>query len=946
MTAAKSTPDPAQGVRAVPASVNGWHPEFLEQEYARFKADPGSMPEGMASFFRGFDLALAGGPVSAPGESSPFQSGVADLVYAYREFGHQAAKTNPLGVEPARPRVLTLEAHGLSASDLDRTVSTDVLLGRSSAKLREVVDHLERVYAGSIGSEFMHLPVEEEREWFLARLERGVDKPAFTPDQRRAILTELIHAEAFDKFLGRRYQGKKRFGAEGAETMIPLLQAMFRRAGALGVEDLVMGMSHRGRQTVLRACLGKDLRQLFSEFEDSWADGETYTGGDVKYHGGYATEYALPTGGTMHLSMLNNPSHLEAVNPVVMGRCRARQDRLGDTEYRRAVSLLIHGDAAVSGQGIVSECLTMSQLAGYTVGGTLHLVVNNQIGFTTTPIDGRSSPYCTDVAKGIGAPVLHVNADDPEAAVYAAMLAVEYRHTFRKDIFIDLVCFRRHGHNEQDEPTFTQPGMYALVRAHPGTPTKYRDQLVAEGLITLEAAEALMSGEQALLDAAQTDAKASPVDPVPPPGGGEWKGFRSRYSLDSPRTAVDTGLVAEICAGLGRTPETFNVHPKLRTLLQQRSSIPTTGKLTYADGEHLAYATLLLEGTPIRLSGQDVRRGTFTHRHAMLFDEKTGEPFTPVNNIRPGAQAALSAWNSPLSEYGVMGFDYGYSCGAPRSLVMWEAQFGDFFNGAQIIVDQFLSSSELKWSRWTGLVLLLPHGCEGQGPEHSSARLERFLQMCAGENMEVVSPTTGGQIFHLLRRQSLRDFRKPLIVMTPKRFLRTESSTLDEITKGSFQHLLDDPAMKGPEARGVKRVIYCTGKVYHELAEKRAASGRNDVALVRIEQLYPFHAPMAREIDARYPGSAPRVWMQEEPRNTGAFPYISEVFRDQLGIHLGYMGRAASASPASGSEHAHKDQQERLLTDALSVGTAGTGTNGSAREAKGAARAEAVKAKS
>jgi len=384
----------------------------------------------------------------------------------------------------------------------------------------------------------------------------------------------------------------------------------------------------------------------------------------------------------------------------------------------------------------------------------------------------------------------------------------------------------------------------------------------------------------------------------------------------------------------------------LRSLLQQRGSIPTTGKLTYADGEHLAYATLLMEGTPIRLSGQDVRRGTFTHRHAMLFDEKTGEPYVPVNHIRPGGQAALSAWNSPLSEYGVMGFDYGYSCGAPRTLVMWEAQFGDFFNGAQIIVDQFLSSSELKWSRWTGLVLLLPHGCEGQGPEHSSARLERFLQMCAGENMEVVSPTTGGQIFHLLRRQMLRDFRKPLIVMTPKRFLRTESSVLEEITKGSFQHLLDDPMIKGEDVRGVKRVIYCTGKVYHELAEKRAASGRRDVAIVRIEQLYPFHAPMAREIDARYPGSAPRVWMQEEPRNTGAFPYISEVFRDQLGIHLGYMGRAASASPASGSEHAHKDQQERLLSDALHVGPSGGGQNGSTREPKAGSRAsEAVKSK-
>jgi 2-oxoglutarate dehydrogenase E1 component len=931
----------------IPEAVNAWSPEFLEQEYARFKQDPASVPPNLAAFFQGFDLALAGTPAgSIAGAQSPFQSSVSDLVNAYREFGHQAARLDPLGVPRERPRILTLENHGLTEADLDRVVSTDALPGRTTATLREVIDHLERTYAGSIGAEFMHLPVEEERAWFLHQLEHGRGPAVLSDDERRLILAELTKAEAFDRFLGKRYQGKKRFGAEGAETMIPLLQAMFRHAGSLGVEDLVMGMAHRGRQTVLWVCLRKDLRQIFSEFEDSWADGETFTGGDVKYHGGYSTEYPLPDGRTMHLSMLNNPSHLEAVDPVVMGRCRARQDRLGDTERRRAISLLIHGDAAVAGQGVVAECLTMSQLEGYTVGGTLHLVVNNQLGFTTNPSEGRSSPYCTDIAKSIGAPVLHVNADDPEAAVFAARLAVEYRHRFRKDVFIDLVCFRRHGHNEQDEPTFTQPTMYARVRAHPGTPVKYRQRLVTDGLISEADAQAMLEAELSLLDEGQAAAKASPVDPTPPPGAGEWKGLHACYSLDSPRTGVDAATLEEVCAALGRVPDSFHVHPRLKALLKARADLPRHGRISYADGEHLAYATLLLDGTPVRLSGQDVRRGTFTHRHAYLFDAESGDPYVPMNFIRPGRQALFSAWNSPLSEYAVMGFEYGYSCGAPRTLVLWEAQFGDFCNGAQIIIDQFISSSELKWSRWTGLVLLLPHGCEGMGPEHSSARLERFLQLCAGENMEVVSPTTGSQIFHLLRRQALRDFRKPLIIMAPKRHLRLETSSFSELTTGCFRHLLDDPDTQASDTRRIRRVIYCTGKIYHELAEKRAALGCDSIAIVRIEQLYPFHTTMAREIDARYPAQAQRVWVQEEPRNNGAFPYISEVFREQLGISLTYIGRPPSASPATGSEHVHLEQQDRLLTEALTLPSSERSVNGTSIDTRGQERpVETVKSK-
>lgn len=934
------------GVRGIPPSVNAWQGEFLEREYARYKAEPSSLTPEMAAFFGGFDLALGGAPMSAGSKevssvaASPVDTRVANLVNAYREFGHQGAKNNPLGFEPPRPRVLSLAHHGLTEADLEASAPAG-LLDKPGSRVRDVVEHFERTYCGTIGAEFMHLQVQEEREWFLAQFERSPTLRAFDNESRLGILRDLTTAEAFDKFLGRRYQGKKRFALEGGESMIPALQAMFRRASDMGVEDLVLGMSHRGRQTVLRMCLGKDLKQLFSEFEDSWCDVGTYTGGDVKYHGGFAADVDMGNGRTMHLSMLNNPSHLEAVNPVVMGRCRARQDRMGDVERRRAISLLIHGDAAVAGQGVVIECLTMSQLDGYTVGGTLHIVVNNQVGFTTLPKDGRSSMYCTDVAKSIAAPVLHVNADDPEAAIFAGRLAVEYRHKFRKDVFIDLVCFRRHGHNEQDEPTFTQPAMYARVKAHPGPAELYRRKLIEEGLIGEDAARAMLEGDQRELDEAQAAAQKSPVNPVSPPGEGDWKGFQAKYSFDSPRTGVKAETLAEVSAALGRTPEGFTVHSKLKALLQARAAVPQSGKISHADGEQLAFGSLLVEGVGVRLSGQDVRRGTFSHRHSVLFDERTGDAYTPVNHIRRGKQAELCAWNSPLSEYGVMGFDYGYSCGAPRTLVIWEAQFGDFFNGAQIIIDQFLSSSELKWTRWTGLVLLLPHGAEGQGPEHSSARPERFLQMCAGENMEVACPTTGAQMFHLLRRQALRDFRKPLIVLTPKRFLRLETSTLDELVGGGFQHVLDDPTIKKGEHKGVRRVIYCTGKVYHELQEKRAAGARGDVAIVRIEQLYPFNAPLAREIDARYPSGAARVWMQEEPRNQGAFSYISEVFRDQLGIHLGYLGRAASASPATGSEHAHKEQQERLLTDALQVGAgAAQGTNGSGNHggSRGAAR--------
>ncbi len=916
------TPSPASqsSLRANRPSVNGWNAEYLDVQYQQYLADASSVPEDLRQFFAGFDLALtgAGGRSGASaGAASPLDYRVSDLVEAYRARGHLAAKIDPFGRSRARPEQLSPKSHGISDGELSTRVQSP--LGEMT--VRELTEQLEAIYCGSIGAEFMHIPEERERAWFLERIEGAGGwhrRAAWTSAQKKLILDQLSSAEVFEKFLGKRYQGKKRFSLEGGESLIPLLKWLTQRVGELGTDEIIMGMAHRGRLSVLKSYLGKDLRQLFTEFEDSWRDGDQGAG-DVKYHRGYSGDQPLlDNSRAVHLSLLNNPSHLEAINPIVMGRCRAKQDLAKDTERRKVISMLIHGDAAVAGQGVVAECLNMSQLDGYKVGGTIHIVTNNLVGFTTDPSDDRSTEYCTDVGKFVNCPAIHVNGDDPEAVVAAAILAAEYRHEFRKDIFVDLVCFRRYGHNEQDEPGYTQPQLTALVKAHPGPAETYRQRLIAAGTMTQAEADAMIEAHTKQLDEAQVAAKAKPMNPVPPPGRGLWAGLQGKYSFASPKTAVDAKTIAMVCEAMGRVPDGFNVHPKLVSLLKARAALPTTKKLSHADGEQIAIGTLLLEGRPVRLSGQDCRRGTFTQRHAVLRDEKTSVRYTPLNNMKAGGgQAQFDPWDSPLSEYAVMGFDYGYARGLPNALVMWEGQFGDFVNGAQIMIDQFLSSSEAKWQRWSGLVLLLPHGYEGQGPEHSSGRLERFLQLCADENMEVCYPSNGAQTFHMLRRQVLRDFRKPLIVMTPKKYLRFEGSVIEDLSTGQFQHLIDDPAVPASAKKGVSQVIYCSGKVYHELHERREAAGRKDVAIVRVEQLYPLHKDLAKAIDDAYPKTAKRVWVQEEPRNQGAFLYIADAFREQLGIHLAYVGRPASASPATGSEYTHKDQQEEILSAAV-----------------------------
>jgi 2-oxoglutarate dehydrogenase E1 component len=918
-------PSSAPTTQPVPPAVNGWSAEYLDQQYSVYKADPVSLPADIRAFFDGFDLGYSRTGAASSGAGAPapssLQSKVDDLVAAYRALGHRIAKTDPFGRQRQRPAALTIEQYGISQADLDAPVHSEVLPGNAGT-LRQLLATLESIYCESIGVEFMHIPDDAERAWWRARFEGDKKPPVLSRDEQVRLLEQLTSVERFEGFLGKRFMGKKRFSIEGAESTLPLLKFLTQRAGELGVQELILGMAHRGRLAVLKDFVGKDLAKLFTEFKDAWVEGGVSGGGDVKYHRGYSGDQQLLDGRIVHLSMLNNPSHLESVNPVVMGRTRAKQDLAGDTDRRRVASLLIHGDAAVAGQGIVAECLAMSQLDGYAVGGTLHVVINNLVGFTTDPVDARSTEYCTDIAKMINAPVLHVNGDDPEAVVKAARLAVDYRQEFRKDVFVDLVCFRRYGHNEQDEPGYTQPQLYALVKAHPGTPETYRRRLTASGVITQAEAEAMSNSILETLDEAyaETVDGHKPVDPVPPPGGGQWQGLSGAYSFESPKTSVDAKIVGEVCAAMGRAPSGFNVHPKLQqSVLAARANLPQHTKLAHNDAEQIAVGTLLLEGVNVRLSGQDCRRGTFTQRHAVLRDEKTGERYTPLNNIRAGQTGRFQVWDSPLSEYGVMGFDYGYCRANPRALVMWEGQFGDFVNGAQILIDQYLASSEVKWHRWAGLVLLLPHGYEGQGPEHSSARLERFLQLCADDNMEVVYPSTAAQTFHMLRRQALRTFRKPLIVMTPKKYLRVETSTVAELSTGSFQHVIDDPTVSANAAKAVTSVVYCTGKVYHELAERREKTGRKDVALVRVEQLYPLHTKLVKEIDARYPKSAKRSWCQEEPRNQGAFIYIQDAFRESCSIELSYIGRPACASPATGSEKAHAKQQDAILTQAIAA---------------------------
>jgi len=859
------------------------------------------------------------------------------LIRAYRMRGHLYANLDPLGLS-AQPDLGELDprSYGFTEADYDRKIFIDRVLGLEFASLREIVEILRRTYCQTLGVEFMHVSDPAQKAWLQERIE-GPDKEiSFTPEGKRAILNKLVEAEGFEKFCDLKFTGTKRFGLDGGESMIPALEQIIKRGGALGVQEIVIGMPHRGRLNVLAQMMGKPHRAIFHEFKGGSASPDDVEGsGDVKYHLGASSDREFDSN-TVHLSLTANPSHLEIVDPVVLGKVRAKQDQLGSTpEDRTAVMpLLIHGDAAFAGQGVVAECFGLSGLKGHRTGGSVHFIVNNQIGFTTYPLYSRSSPYPSDVAKMIEAPIFHVNGDDPEAVVYAAKVAIEFRQKFQKPVVIDMFCYRRYGHNEGDEPSFTQPLMYKKIRSHPGVVEIYGKKLIAEGVITDADLEGMQAQWRAKLDTeleAAQGYKANKADWLE----GAWAGFKAAHDGDEPRRG-DTGVPLETLRDIGAritsTPEGFHPHRTIQRFLDNRRKAIEEGVgIDWATGEALAICSLLLDDHPVRLSGQDSERGTFSQRHSVLIDQENEERYTPFNHLSEG-QARYEVINSMLSEVAVLGFEYGYSLAEPNALTMWEAQFGDFANGAQVVFDQFISSGERKWLRMSGLVCLLPHGYEGQGPEHSSARLERYLQMCAEDNMQVANCTTPANYFHILRRQMKREIRKPLILMTPKSLLRHKRATsrLDEMGAGTtFHRLLWDDAqiLEGEKIKlvaddKIRRVIMCSGKVYYDLYEEREQRGSNDVYLLRLEQLYPFPTRALMAELARFK-NAEMVWCQEEPRNMGAWffvePFIAWILNQIQAKQrtLRYAGRPAAAATATGLMSKHLAQLKAFLEEAL-----------------------------
>ena len=859
------------------------------------------------------------------------------LIRAYRMRGHFHAKLDPLGIEAPRDREeLDPRSYGFTEADMDRKIFLDHVLGMEYATLREIVAICERTYCQTLGVEFMHITNAAHKAWIQERIE-GPDKEiSFTREGRRAILMKLVEAEGFEKFCDIKFTGTKRFGLDGAESLIPALEQIIKRGGNLGVKEIVVGMPHRGRLNVLTQVMGKPHRALFHEFKGGSANPDAVEGsGDVKYHLGASSDREFDNN-RIHLSLTANPSHLEIVDPVVLGKVRAKQDQRGDAPDQRitVLPLLMHGDAAFAGQGVVAECFGLSDLKGYRTGGSLHFIVNNQIGFTTYPRYSRSSPYPSDVAKMIDAPIFHVNGDDPEAVVFAAKVATEFRQKFHKPVVIDMFCYRRHGHNEGDEPAFTQPVMYKKIASHPSTLEIYSKRLIAEGVMTEGEVDKAKADWRARLDAeldAGSGYKPNKADWL----DGKWAGFKSADQEEDPRrgvTGVDVAVLRDICRKITRVPDGFRIHRTVQRFLENRAKAIETGAgIDWATGEALAFCTLLQEGHHVRLSGQDSERGTFSQRHSVLIDQEDESRYTPFNHLG-GDQGHYEVINSLLSEEAVLGFEYGYSLAEPNALTVWEAQFGDFANGAQVLFDQFISSGERKWLRMSGLVCMLPHGYEGQGPEHSSARLERFLQMCAEDNMQVVHATTPANFFHVLRRQLHREIRKPLILMTPKSLLRHKRavSRLDEMgADTTFHRLLYDDAAMLPDEKiklvpddKIRRVVLCSGKVYYDIYDEREKRGIDDVYIMRVEQLYPVPLKALVQELGRFK-NAEIVWCQEEPRNMGAWhfiePYLEWVL-NQINApnkRPRYAGRAAAAATATGLMTKHLAQLKALLDEAL-----------------------------
>ncbi len=892
--------------------------DFIEEQFARWQSDPNRVPEDWRLFFEGFTLGASGRFKSlgaADGEQCLGQARVHALARRYRDLGHLLACLDPLEACPIDHPLLSLEAVGLEPADLDRPFVVPGGPPNLKAPLRDILAGFRETYCRSIGVEFMHLQDPAERRWLIERMEPVRNAPRLDAAERRRILEKLTHSALFEQFLNTKYLGVTRFSLEGADALIPGLDALVERAAGLGCREIILGMAHRGRLNVQANILEKPLVDIFSEFENCY-DPETLVGaGDVKYHNGYLNDVKTADGSDLRLVLMNNPSHLEAVDPVAAGFARGRQDILPDGEQRRILTLLIHGDAAFAGQGVVAETLNMSQLAGYRTGGTVHVVVNNQIGYTTAPEHARSSRYATDVAKMVMVPVFHVHGENPEALVHVMRMAVDYRWEFGKDVVVDLVCFRRYGHNEGDEPYFTQPLMYDRIRERPPLRTVYAETLVEQEVVTGEEADAIAGELRGRLEA-DYEAIHGSVCVFPEQRSYRvWDDYHGTYSPVTTKTALDTERLIALSRALNRAPDGFELNPKIDKLLQKRQAAVEEGAgIDWANAEALALAGLLSEGRPVRLSGQDCGRGTFSQRHSVLVDTKTGKTHVPLNALG-GSQAAFSVFDSPLSEAGVLGFEYGYSQARPEGLTIWEAQFGDFVNNAQSVIDLFIASGEAKWQRLSGLTLLLPHGLEGLGPEHSSARPERFLQLCAGENMQVVNPTTPAQYFHLLRRQAMVSYRKPLVVLTPKSLLRhpLAVSDLDELAKGNFRGALADPEADA----AAQRVLFCSGKVYYDLVQRRRELKRTDTALIRIEQIYPFPQNHLRLVVKRFKQAEDFFWVQEEPQNMGAWQHLRPLLEAFTGKPLTYIGRRESSTPATGFPLVFKREQAGILDKAI-----------------------------
>jgi 2-oxoglutarate dehydrogenase E1 component len=902
--------------------------DLIEENYRRWRQNPEAVGSGWSAFFEGFELGNlpqrdGEAPAEAEAREAALQTRVDGLIYAYCSLGHTIARVDPLAETRPQNPLLSPREFGFTESDLDLRVSSKFFLDNRPMTLREMVAGLERIYADSIGSEFMHIQGPRIREWIRKRLETRPHKRSTPGAVQVALLRALLEAESFEIFLHTRYVGQKRFSLQGAESLMVILDTILHRCPDGGVEEICMGMAHRGRLNVLANFLRKSLKIVFTEFSENYIPQLVAGDGDVKYHLGYHSVRRLASGAEIEIRLASNPSHLEAVDPVVEGKARARQRIRGDTEHRRKVlPLLVHGDAAFVAQGIVAETLNLSQLPGYSTGGTIHIVVNNQIGFTTLPKDARSSLYCTDIAKMIEAPIFHVNGDDPLAVKFVSDMAFDFRQQFGRDVVIDLYCYRRYGHNEGDEPSFTQPDLYAKIEKHPSVAQLYKGELLEAGTLSEDDAASLETEFDLRLEMTRDEVNA--IEKRKASEKAKFKEstaiFQPEYTSESEPTAISEKTLKTIVDALARVPEGFEVQAKIGRIVldHQRKVFEEGGPYEWHYAEALAFGSLLLEGIPVRLSGQDSSRGTFSTRHSVLYDARTGQPYVPLKHLAE-KQAPICIYNSPLSEAAVLGFDYGYSLDYPRMLCLWEAQFGDFSNGAQTIVDQFIVSAESKWQRPSGIVLLLPHGYEGQGPEHSSARLERFLQACAEDNIQVCNPTTAAQYFHVLRRQMKRDFIKPLIIATPKSLLRAKfaSSPAEEFIHGRFEEILGSPG--ADPADEVKRIIFCSGKVYYDILNYRTERKINDTTIIRIEQLYPLAEKKLREMLKPFSKNAKFVWCQEEPENMGAWSFIEPRLRTMFCSEIAYAGRDASASPAVGALARHKREQAALVADAFSV---------------------------